>query len=59
MVLGHNVLKYSILALYTLTQVPDGEIGAMRLCLISVVVAMVALVASELVSSRIQARMRG
>jgi molybdate transport system permease protein len=47
------------LALYTLTQVPDGEVGAMRLCIISVVVAMAALVASELVSSRIQARMKG
>ena len=28
------------LALYTLTQVPDGETGAMRLCVIAVVVAM-------------------
>jgi molybdate transport system permease protein len=47
------------LALYTLTQVPNGEVGAMRLCLISIAVAMTALVASELVSSRIQARIRG
>ena len=47
------------LALYTLTQVPDGEVGAMRLCLISVAVAMAALVASEMVSSRVQARIRG
>jgi len=27
------------LALYTMTQVPDGETGAMRLCIISVVTA--------------------
>lgn len=47
------------LALYTLTQVPDGEIGAMRLCIISVIVAMAALIAAEMVSSRIQARMKG
>ena len=47
------------LALYTLTQVPDGEVGAMRLCVISIVVAMAALVASELLSSRIAKRMKG
>jgi molybdate transport system permease protein len=47
------------LALYTLTQVPDGELGAMRLCLISVLTAMVALVASELLARRFALRLRG
>ncbi|MEW6111057.1 MAG: molybdate ABC transporter permease subunit [Thermodesulfobacteriota bacterium] len=47
------------LALYTLTQVPGGEQGAFRLCVISVVLAMAALVASELLARRLAARMRG
>ena len=47
------------LALYTLTQVPGGEWGAMRLCIISVVLGMAALVASELLSRRFAARMEG
>ncbi len=47
------------LALYTLTQVPGGEWGAMRLCVISVVLGMAALVASELLSRRFAARMEG
>ena len=47
------------LALYTLTQVPDGEIGAMRLCILSVLIAMAALVCSEMLSRRFAARMRG
>lgn len=38
------------LALYTLTQVPNGEAGAMRLCLIAVVIAMAALVCSDTVA---------
>ncbi len=42
-------------ALYTLTQMPDGEAGAMRLCFISVIVALMALMASE-VASRCLAR---
>lgn len=46
------------LALYTLTQVPDGETGAMRLCVIAVVIAMVALVCSEVLARRYAARMR-
>ena len=46
------------LALYTLTQVPDGELGAMRLCLISVLTAMIALVASELLARRFAAHLR-
>ncbi len=47
------------LALYTLTQVPDGEVGAMRLCIISVVIAMAALVASEMLARRFSAYIKG
>ncbi len=47
------------LALYTLTQVPDGEMGAMRLCVISVVVAMAALICSEVLARRFAKRMQG
>jgi molybdate transport system permease protein len=47
------------LALYTLTQVPDGEEGAMRLCIVAIAVAMVALVASEAIGKRVERRMKG
>jgi molybdate transport system permease protein len=47
------------LALYTLTQVPDGEQGAMRLCIVAIVVAMVALVASEIAAKRVERLTRG
>lgn len=47
------------LALYTLTQVPDGEAGAMRLCIVSIAVAMAALVASEILAKRLEKRMKG
>lgn len=47
------------LALYTLTQVPDGEAGALRLCVISIVVALAALVASESVAKRVASKMKG
>ena len=47
------------LALYTLTQVPGGETGAMRLCLLSVVIAMAALVCSEILARRFAACMKG
>lgn len=47
------------LALYTLTQVPDGEAGAMRLCILSIVVAMAALLCSEVLSRRFAAYMKG
>ena len=47
------------LALYTLTQVPDGERGAMRLCLLAVVIAMAALVCSEIIARRFTMRMKG
>jgi len=42
------------LALYTFTQVPDGEDGALRLALLAVVVALVALMASEVFARRVQ-----
>lgn len=45
------------LALYTLTQVPNGEAGAMRLCLIAVGIAMVALLCSDMVSRFWSARL--
>lgn len=47
------------LALYTLTQVPGGETGAFRICVISVVLAMIALTSSELLARRVAARMKG
>ncbi|WP_319523538.1 molybdate ABC transporter permease subunit [Breoghania sp.] len=47
------------LALYTLTQMPGGEVGAMRLCCISIVIAMVALVASEGLARRFAAYIKG
>lgn len=47
------------LALYSLTQVPDGESGAMRLVVIAVALALIALVASEALSRRIAKRMGG
>ncbi len=47
------------LALYTLTQVPGGDAGALRLCVISVIVAMLALMASEILARRAASRMKG
>jgi molybdate transport system permease protein len=47
------------LALYTLTQVPDGEAGALRLCAISVIVAFVALMLSEFSSRYVFNKIRG
>ena len=47
------------LALYSLTQVPDGEAGALRLCIISVVLAMTALVLSEWLARRFDTLMKG
>ena len=47
------------LALYTLTQVPDGETGAMRLCILSILIAMAALVCSEFLARRFNKRLRG
>jgi molybdate transport system permease protein len=47
------------LALYSLTQVPDGEAGALRLCIISVVLAMTALVLSEWMARWFDTLMKG
>lgn len=47
------------LALYTLTQVPGGETGAMRLCVIAVLLAIVTMIVSEWMSNRFSAYMRG
>ena len=41
------------LAIYTLTQVPGGEVGALRLTVIAVVVSLAALLAAELLGRRI------
>jgi molybdate transport system permease protein len=47
------------LALYTLTQVPGGENGAVRLCIIAVILALMALVISEAFSRRFGTSARG
>jgi molybdate transport system permease protein len=47
------------LALFTLTQVPGGETGALRLCLISITISLVALVLSEITARRFASRMGG
>jgi molybdate transport system permease protein len=47
------------LALYTLTQVPDGEAAALRICSISLVIAFVALILSEFSSRYVFHKIRG
>jgi len=44
-------------AIYTLTQVPGGESGAFRLTIVSVIIAMLALLASELMARRASRRL--
>jgi len=46
------------LALYSLTQAPDDNLGALRLVVISVVISLAALIASEALSRRINNRLR-
>lgn len=46
-------------AIYTYTQVPGGDAQALRLTLVSVVIAIGALVASELVAARVRKRVDG
>lgn len=46
-------------ALYTLTQVPGGDAGALRLTLVSVVISAAALLSSEILSRRIARRVGG
>jgi molybdate transport system permease protein len=43
--------------IYTFTQVPGGDWGAIRLTLISIAVSMIALIASEALARRIGKRM--
>jgi molybdate transport system permease protein len=47
------------LALYTMTQVPNGDYGAARLCIISVVTAFFALMAADFLSQRLSKMVRG
>ncbi|MCG7508108.1 molybdate ABC transporter permease subunit [Mesorhizobium retamae] len=44
-------------AIYTFTQVPGGDEGALRLTLISIVISMTALIASEVLARRVGRRM--
>ncbi|MGX5850976.1 molybdate ABC transporter permease subunit [Mesorhizobium sp. PL10] len=44
-------------AIYTFTQVPGGDNGALRLTLISIIISMAALVASEVLARRVGRRM--
>lgn len=44
-------------AIYTFTQVPGGDEGAMRLTIISIIIAMAALVGSEVLARRVGRRM--
>ena len=46
-------------AIYTLTQVPDGDAAALRLVAVSVVISMIALVTSEWFARRATQRMHG
>jgi molybdate transport system permease protein len=43
-------------AIYTFTQVPGGDAGALRLTIVSIIIAMIALVASELMARRVGRR---
>jgi molybdate transport system permease protein len=44
-------------AIYTFTQVPDGDAGALRLTIVSIIIAMGALVASEIMARRMNRRL--
>lgn len=46
------------LALYSLTQAPDGDTGATRLVVISILIALAALITSETLSRRISNRLK-
>jgi molybdate transport system permease protein len=45
------------MAIYTYTQVPDGDLAAFRLSIVSVLLALIALVASEVLARRLHARL--
>ncbi|NLD39064.1 MAG: molybdate ABC transporter permease subunit [Desulfatiglans sp.] len=47
------------LALYTMTQMPGGELPAIRLCIISIIIAMAALMVSEFMTRHFSGRIRG
>ncbi|MFL4981162.1 MAG: molybdate ABC transporter permease subunit [Xanthobacteraceae bacterium] len=44
-------------AIYTFTQIPGGEMGAMRLTLVSIAISMAALIVSELMARRVGQRL--
>jgi len=44
-------------AIYTFTQVPGGDVGALRLTIVSIVIAMLALIASEVMARRMNRRL--
>ena len=46
-------------AIYTLTQVPDGDRAALQLVIVSIVISMAALIASEWLARRAGARLHG
>jgi molybdate transport system permease protein len=47
------------LALYTVTQIPGGEQSALRLCTLSVIIAMLALIGSEILARRFTKQLLG
>ena len=47
------------IALYSLIQMPGGEIGALRLCIIAILVSLFALIASEFLARRLTLQIRG
>jgi molybdate transport system permease protein len=46
-------------AIYTLTQVPDGDAAALRLVIVSIAIAMIALITSEILARRATRRLHG
>ena len=46
-------------AIYSLTQTPDGDTAALRLVIVSIAIAMVALIASEILARRATLRLHG
>jgi len=47
------------IAIFTLTQDPEGDLAALRLSIISVILALIALIASDFLARRIDRRIRG
>ena len=46
-------------AIYTLTQIPGGDVGALRLTLVAVAISLIALLASELLARQVTRRVHG